>query len=309
MEYGLTTRWNANRHTAGQPMIEEILDLGFRHVELGYDLRMDLVPGVQEMVARGAMTVDSVHNYCPVPVGAPKGHPELFTFASADRRVRESAVHHTTRTIRFAAEMGARVVVAHAGSVDMRRLSWDLHVLWEKNQQYTPRYEKTKLKLLLAREKRAKTHLDNVAGCIEQLLPVLDETGVTLALENLPTWEAVPTELEMEELYRRFGPKHLRYWHDIGHAQVRENLGFINQERWLERLSASVAGMHIHDVAPPATDHLMPPAGQCDLARLKRFASMDILRVIEPAPNAPKESIIEGWKHIRQAWETPEPAA
>ncbi len=303
MEFSLTTHWNANRHTAGEALIEEILDLGFHRVELGYDLRMDLVPGVQKMVAEGAVRVDSLHNYCPVPVGAPKGHPELFTFTSLDARTRESAVHHTTKTIRFAAEVGAKVVIAHAGSVDMKRLSWDLHALIEKGQQFSPLYEKTKLKLQILREKKAQKHLENLSRCIELLIPVLDETHVTLAIENLPTWEAVPTELEMETLCRQYGPKHVRYWHDMGHAQIRQNLGFINLERWLDRLSPFLAGMHIHDVAQSVADHVMPPAGNTDFSRMKRFAMMDILRVIEPAPNEPPEQIVAAVKFLRQTWD------
>ena len=85
-------------------MVEEILSLGFDHLELGYDLRMDLVPGLQKMVQERAVKVDSVHNFCPVPIGAPRGHPELYTLASTDRKIREGAIHHTSKTIRFAAE-------------------------------------------------------------------------------------------------------------------------------------------------------------------------------------------------------------
>ena len=87
MSFALTTRWNAGRHTDGEALIEEILGMGFRHVELGYDLRRDLVPGVMKMVEKGAVKVDSVHNYCPVPMGAPYGHPELFTLADRDATV------------------------------------------------------------------------------------------------------------------------------------------------------------------------------------------------------------------------------
>ena len=35
-------------------MIEEILDLGLGLVELGYDLRAELIPGVKTLVASGA---------------------------------------------------------------------------------------------------------------------------------------------------------------------------------------------------------------------------------------------------------------
>ena len=302
MIFGLTTRWNAGRHTSGEAMIEEILGLGFDHVELGYDLRMDLVPGVQKMVQAGTVKVNSVHNFCPVPVGAPRGHPELFTRASGDPKIREGAVHHTSKTIRYAATVGARVVIVHAGNVDMARISADLRDLCEKGEQFSPRYDKLKMKLQLAREKKVRRQLDFLRQGIEQLLPVIAETGVQVALENLPTWEAIPTELEMEELCKQYSPQGLRYWHDIGHAQVRQNLGFINQERWMERLQPYMAGMHIHDVIAPAMDHLLPPQGQVNFGSLKRFAKGDVIRVIEPAPQTPAENIVEALRHLREAW-------
>lgn len=309
MIFGLTTRWNAARHTGGEAMIEEILSLGFDCVELGYDLRIDLVPGVQDMVARGAVKVVSVHNYCPVPVGAPRGHPELFTFADPDPRIRERAVHYTAKTARFAAEMGAKVVIAHAGNVEMKRLSQTLHALHEKGQHETPAYEKAKLKLQVLRDRKVKKQLNYLRDSLNRLLPMVQEAGVQLALENLPTWESMPSELEMEVLCREYAAQHLRYWHDIGHAQIRENLGLINQERWLDRLSPHLAGMHIHDVGHPVSDHLSPSEGHVDFPALRRFAQMDVLRIVEPAPDTPKEKIVEGVRFLRQAWESEGPSA
>lgn len=308
MLFSLTTHWNAARHTTGEAMIEEILDLGFEQVELGYDLRMDLVPGVQDMVRRKAVTVVSVHNFCPVPVAAPSGHPELFTFTDLDPRVREGAVHHTKKTIRFAADIGARCVVVHAGYVQSPRLSQQLLAVIQEQGPYSRAYEKTKMRLQLTREKRAERHLKLLRRGLDQLVPLLQETGVALALENLPVWESVPTEFEMESLCREYG-RPIRYWHDIGHAQVRQNLGFINQERWLERLNPFLAGMHVHDADALASDHLMPPAGKVDFAALKRFAMMDIIRVIEPAPDAPREHILRGVEYLRGTWGSAGPAA
>ena len=43
---------------------------------------------LRAMVEQKAVRVVSVHNFCPVPIGAPRGHPELFTFADPDDRVR-----------------------------------------------------------------------------------------------------------------------------------------------------------------------------------------------------------------------------
>jgi len=305
MIIGLTTRWNAREHTEGERMIEEILALGFDHVELGYDLRLDLVPGVMRMVEQKAVRVWSVHNFCPVPVGAPKGHPELFSLSDRDPRERERAVQHTERTIRFAGEVGARVVVAHAGNVDMTKYSRELLALCAEGRLGTPAYEKTKLKLQITREKKAGPHLEGLRESVKRLLPALEAAGVALALENLPTWEAVPTEVEMERLCREIDSPHLRYWHDIGHGHIRAMLGFINPERWLERLSPWLAGMHIHDVRPPALDHAMPPGGLVDFTRFRDRMKSDMVRILEPGPGAPADTVRGALAYLRGVWEGP----
>ncbi|HBA85583.1 MAG TPA: hypothetical protein DCZ95_15985 [Verrucomicrobia bacterium] len=302
MMFSLTTRWNAGRHTRGEDMIQEILEMGFDAVELGYDLRVDLAPGVLDMIKRGAVRVSSLHNFCPMPVGAVHGHPELFTPADTDSRMRDSAILHTTRTLRFAAETGAGVVIIHAGNVSMDSIGRQLRALCEEGQQFTELYEKTKLKLQVQREKKAQKQLDYLAQSIEKLLPVCEELKVRLAIENLPSWESIPTEIEMESLFTRFNSPYLAHWHDIGHGRIRENLGFINHERWLERLQPYLAGFHIHDVQPPARDHLMPGQGQIDFSRFKRFTDPGLVNVIEPTPQTTREAVQNGLRTIKQIW-------
>lgn len=302
MDFALTTRWNAGRHTDGEALVGEILEMGFARLELGYDLRIDLVPGVQKAVAEGSVAVDSVHNFCPVPVGAPHGHPELFTLADPEPRVRQQAVQHTINTIRFAEEIGASVVVTHVGNVKMKRFTGLLLDLYEKGEQFSTRYEKTMVKLQLKREKKARRQLGYLYEGLEQLLPVLEKANIRLAIENLPTWEAMPTEFELEELLTHFNSPHLGSWHDMGHGQIRQNLGFINHQRWLERLQPFLAGMHVHDVRAPGLDHLMPPRGDIDFASFARFAKMPVLRVIEPTPRTPREDIVQALEYLQRTW-------
>ena len=57
MELALSTRWNAYRSKSGEEMIDEILAVGFKRVELGYDLRIDHVPGVRARLADGSIQV------------------------------------------------------------------------------------------------------------------------------------------------------------------------------------------------------------------------------------------------------------
>ena len=303
----ISTRWNAGRHRDGAAMLEEILDLGLGIAELGYDLRAELIPGVKAMVASGAVRVDSVHNFCPIPVGAPRPHPELYTPASPDRREREFAVVHISKTLRFAAEVGARVVVCHSGNVDMPKYSFDLVRMAARGEQFGEPYEALKLKAQIARDKKAPRQIGFLAESLDQLLPVVQETGVLLALENLPTWEAIPSELEGTQLMKRFHGSGIRLWWDIGHAQIRENLGFINAARWLRRLAPFIAGMHIHDVEPPGQDHLMPPRGKVDFPALSDFARMDMVRVLEPAPDTDPEHIVRAIAYLRATWHLTEP--
>ena len=123
-----------------------------------------------------------------------------------------------------------------------------------------------------------------------------------MALENLPAWEAVPNELEMEKLFRRFNSPFLGYWHDTGHGQIRENLGFINQERWLQRLKPWLKGMHVHGVRYPATDHVMPPVGDMKFDFLRPYVNADLPLVLEPSPRATADEVRGGLAFFKQAW-------
>lgn len=302
MNLALSTRWNATRHVSGQKLIEEILELGFSCIELGYDLRMDLVPGVIEMLRCNNVAIVSLHNFCPLPVGAARAHPEIYTFTDDHPRMREYAVEHTTRTLRFAAEVGAKTVIAHAGYVPGVGYTRELMALCEQGKRYTPEYEAQLQKLRTARDHKSEKYMNHLTACLDRLLPVLADTGVTLALELLPAWEAVPTELEFENLMRRYDSPRIRCWYDVGHAQIRGNLGFVNTDRWRDRLEPWIVGYHLHDVKFPAQDHLMPPQGQVDFAPLKKIVEPAIPLVLEPAPNTPRELILGGKDFLAKIW-------
>lgn len=302
MIFALSTRWNAGRHRSGEEMLEEILKAGFDRVELGYDLRTELVPGVRRMASEKAVTVTSVHNFCPVPVGAPQGHPELFQLASMDRRTRDSAVRHTVRTLEFAGEVGAKAMVVHAGNVEIRNRTRKLIALSDSGLQHSPRYARIREKLLLKRAKKGPAHLEHLYRAIEDLAPSAEAAGVCIAFENLPSWESIPTEAEMEALGQHFNSPWVGCWHDFGHGQVRDNLGFISHLHWLERLKPWLKGMHVHDVAPPAHDHLMPPDGRIDFSLFRGCLKPGIPLVIEPSPGTPIERIQEAARILGKAW-------
>jgi sugar phosphate isomerase/epimerase len=304
MDFSLSTRWNAHRHSCGRACVEEILDLGFDSVELGYNLTQDLVPGVRDMVAKQEVRIRSIHTYCPVPVGAPYGHPELFTLVNSDPHVRNNAVWHLSQCLRFAADVHAEIMVVHGGYADMRALTPKLIALAEKGQRHTKKYEKTLQKLFLKRQKRANQHMTWLQSGLEKLIPICEETGVSIGLENLPNWEAVPSEEEMERLSALMNNNKIRYWHDFGHGQIRQNLGFISHKRWLEKLTPYLGGVHIHDVIPPSRDHVMPPDGDIDFKSFRTIGESDIVRVFEPSSRCTPEEVARGLATVKAAWQS-----
>ncbi len=311
MEFALSSRWNARRHKDGKAMVEEILGLGFHRIELGYDFRRDLVPGVLQAVKERAVTVVSVHNYCPVPMGVPRGHPELWTLADPDAYVRKKAVEQTAQTVRFAAEVGAGAVIVHGGNVRMRPLTRRLIALTERDRSGGWWWNWTWNRLERKRAKRAPPQIEHLCRGLEQLLPLLQELHVKIGLENLPSWEAIPTEVELIEIVKRLGSESVGYWHDFGHGQIRENLGFVNHDRQLERLASHLVGFHVHDVDPPATDHLVPSYGKIDFERfgelVRRAEGLPL--VIEPTRDAPAEALTAGVACLKKAWQAPPPAS
>ncbi|NQT94101.1 MAG: sugar phosphate isomerase/epimerase [Lentisphaerae bacterium] len=308
MILGISTHWNTRRHSSGDDLVREILDLGVDHIEIGYDFTLDLVEGVARHCADGTVHVDSIHNYAPVPLGVPFGHPELFSLVSFDPTQQAAAIHYTIRTADLAVELGARFVVVHAGNISMRHRTRRLLDLWREKGPNSTAYDRARLKAITQREKKAPRHIDQLYRSLDSLLPAFAERGVKLALENLPAWESVPSELELVETLRRFHDPTLCCWHDMGHARVRQNLGFSAHLHWFERFAPRMAGMHVHDVRAPAFDHLAPSEGEIDFAAFKSLIPPGTIIVLEPAPGMPADLVQKGIAALQEAWTDDPPA-
>ena len=302
MDFALSTNWNSARHESGEALVDEAVALGFDGLELGYGFMPHLADGVQRRVAAGAITVGSVHAYCPVPIGAPGGHPELFLMADCREDMRRMAVIHLLETLVFAAYMGAKAVVAHAGRVPVGALSHRLADAHRDGRTDGWRYRLLRGRLWRRRERLAPRHLTALRRSLDELLPAFAQERITLCLENLPSWDAVPNAGEMQDLLTGYDTPALGCWHDIGHGQVRENLGLDDHRACAERLLSWTRGTHIHDVQPPDHDHLAPGTGLLDFSRFAFLAGPDIQRVFEPSINEEAEALALGLRHVRAAW-------
>jgi sugar phosphate isomerase/epimerase len=308
MKFALSTNWNAARHEAGGPLVDEILALGFDALELGYHMTEELAAGVRGKVAAGEVSVGSVHAFCPGPVGAPHGYPELYLLASRDDDERAMAAILIGRTLAFAESMGARAVVLHAGRIFLNSLFGGLHTgmlveaLDEEGGADGPKVQRLLAKAARRRVSRVRKVFDGFCLSLDALLPKFEKAGVALCLENLPAIEAFPDERELVMLKQRFDTPALAYWHDMGHGQVRENLGLIRHEEAARGLLPFTRGVHIHDASPPMNDHLPPGKGAIDFGAFAFYRTERIIKVCEPSPQVKGEDLAESLAMVRRAW-------
>ena len=126
---------------------------------------------------------------------------------------------------------------------------------------------------------------------LRKILPEAESRGVKLGIENREALEEIPFESDFQFFFREFTSPAIVYWHDTGHAQIKENLGFIHHAMHLESLRDRLAGFHIHDVQFPGRDHCAPGSGTIDFAALKPMVKPEHIKVFEFSPALTVEEV------------------
>ncbi len=300
--YSLSTCWNSHRHTDGRAMLREIRDLGFECAELSHGTRISLVPGILEAVDAGEIRISSLHNFCPLPMGVTNAAPNIYQFSADRPRERELALRYTIKTLEFAARVRAPVVVLHLGSIEMKDFTDKLLDLVAHGAKETPKYQKLCAEVDQKRESRKEPFLERVKEVLKQLLPEAESRGVKLGAENRQAVTELPLDSDFQFLFRDLNHPSLGYWHDTGHAQIKENLGFGYHVMQLESLRERLFGFHIHDVQFPGRDHCAPGTGTIDFAAIKPFVKPEDLKIFEFSPSLKPEEVRSGAEFVKQLW-------
>ena len=299
--YSFSTCWNSARHTDGREMLNEIRDLGFEYAELSHGIRMSLMPGILGAVEEGAMKISTLHNFCPLPVGVDKPAPNLYEFSSDRDRDRQLALKHTLNTFDFAVKVRAPLVVLHFGSMDLKDYTGKLKELLERGDKGSIKFQKVVVEANAAREAKKRKYYDRSRDMLRELVGEAKFRGLKLGIEIREAVEELPVESDFESLLKEFTDP-VFYWHDTGHAQIKDDLGFINHAEFLAARADRLAGFHIHDVKFPARDHFPPGGGSIDFAALKPFVKPGHIKVFELSPKVPLDSVQRSITHLKRIW-------
>jgi sugar phosphate isomerase/epimerase len=277
-------------------MLQEIVDLGFRAVELGHGIRTPLVEGINQFLSEGALEVTSLHNFCPLPIDVMQAAPDCFQCTSHRPGERARALRHTLKTIDWAAKLEAKRVVLHLGSVPMARMSGRLLDRLKNGKTSDQKYVNLKQRAV---RKRAKLdYYARVADWLTNIVEHAKQAGIRLGVENRIEIDTFPSEEEFRRLFQDFDPGVLGYWHDFGHAQIRQHLTLSNHREWFIEMLPHLIGCHVHDVKNPDSDHQLPFAGDTPFSQLVPLISPSVPLVWELRPSIKPAEIraaLQGW--------------
>jgi len=281
-------------------MLREIkTELGFDSIELGHGIRLSLMPGIQKMFDSGQVRFTSLHNFCPLPVEVMVASPDCYQLSAISPEERDRAIRQTFQTIDFAERLNAPFVVLHLGQVRMTPITDRLIKMTKAGKHLSRAYVRTKLKAVETRERRAPGNLQRVKDCLRRIVEHAASKNVRIGLENRRGYEEIPSERELPTLLDELNSGLVGYWHDFGHSQIKENLGFIDHAEWLGAVASRAFGSHVQDCVWPAKDHETPFTGGIDFDKLVPLLPTNCLFVWEMGPNKTADAIRQSvriWK-------------
>jgi sugar phosphate isomerase/epimerase len=172
----------------------------------------------------------------------------------------------------------------------------------EAKQHETPRFQAMLADAVEQQERHKTEPMRLTAAALKEIATRAAELGLQLGIENREALEEVPIDGDMAEFLAGFPSATVRYWHDTGHAQIKEHLGFLHHLTHLGQLADRLGGFHVHDVEFPSRDHREPGTGTVDFAALKPFVKPTHIKVFEFSPGLDKEAVQRGVAHVKKLW-------
>jgi sugar phosphate isomerase/epimerase len=252
-------------------------ELGFTHIEANASISSQML----SELLKTTVPISSIHSPCPA-ASSSRGIPiSSLSLSSLDESERMEAVSFTKQTIDLAASVKARAIVLHMGEVPIDLSLQDrLFKLHDEGYAQTKEYSQAKEELVYQRTSQAPQYLDAAKKSLQEISEYSQQKGIILGLETRFHPHEIPNMDEMAELLNEVPESLVGYWHDVGHAEVQQRLGFSLHKEWLSRFRDRMVGIHLHDVIG-ISDHQAPGKGDMNWEMVAKYLPPGIVKVCE----------------------------
>ena len=277
LEVSLSTMWAKGRFSHMAGFAAKARELGFTHIEANTSIS----PRMLNELLKTTVPISSIHSPCPAVLSSRRIPISSISLSSLDESERMEAVSFTQKTIDLAANVSARAIVLHMGEVPIDLSLQDrLYKLHDGGYSQTKEYKQTKEELIYQRISQAPPYLDAARKSLQELRKYSQQRGIMLGLETRFHLNEIPNMDEMAELLNEISESMVGYWHDVGHAEVQQRLGFSLHEEWLSRFKNRIVGIHLHDIRG-ISDHQAPGKGNMDWEMVAKYLPAGIVKVCE----------------------------
>ena len=277
LEVSLSTMWAKGRFSHMAEFAAKLRELGFTHVEPN---RLVSPRMLAELLKTG-VPISSIHSPCPTVLSSQGMDVDRLSLSSLDVSERMEAVSFARKTIDLAANVNARAIVLHMGEAPIDLSLQDrLHKLHDAGHAQTKKYGQIKERLVRQRASLARPYVDAAKKSLQELSKYTRQKGIMLGLETRFHFGEIPNTDEMAELLGEVSQGVAGYWHDTGHAEVQQELGFFSHEEWLSRFRDRIVGIHLHDIRG-ISDHHAPGKGNMNWEMIAKYLSRGVVKVCE----------------------------
>ncbi|MXY72318.1 MAG: sugar phosphate isomerase/epimerase [Dehalococcoidia bacterium] len=263
MTIALSTMYaQQKRFDNGADFARYAAEAGYDAIEVSHSTSPEKL---REILDSGILPVTSVHQPAPlVEVEGGKSNHDL-NLASTRRSEHAGALRHALRSIEWAAEAGASALVVHLGEVEgsFSGTTAELYRLFRQHGIRDNRAAEARAEMEQRRAEAAPANMEAARESLEQLVEAARPHGIVIGIENRLEYHQIPLPAESRALMDGFAPDEVGHWHDTGHAEVLDRLGFLPHRAWFDELGDRLVGAHVHDVRG-VVDHRAPGTAQLD---------------------------------------------